>query len=155
MTVMAVIIAVVVVVAIPQVRNWGWKKIKPTVDQIWPRLVWIMTSPKRITLTSLGVVVQTMAQVFTFYCAIAAFGYHLPISTLTVTFLVSNTIGSMIPTPGGLGPVEAALTAGLKVAGIPGTAALSAVLLYRLLSFWFRAPVGWLALKKHQKTNVM
>lgn len=154
-TVAVIVVALAICVAVPKLRIRIWKLIAPTVNQIWPRLVWIMTSPKRITLTCLGVLFQTITQVLCFQCSLAAFGGAMPFSALTVTFLVSNTLGSVIPTPGGLGTVEAALTAGLKVAGIPGSVALSTVLLYRLLTFWFRAPLGWLALKYLQKTDIV
>ena len=46
----------------------------------------------------------------------------------------------------GLGAVEAALTAGLTAAGVPGAVAVSAVLLFRLLTFWVPVPLGWAAL---------
>jgi len=43
--------------------------------------------------------------------------------------------------------VEAALTAGLTAAGVPGAAAASAVLLFRLVTFWLPIPFGWAALR--------
>ena len=42
--------------------------------------------------------------------------------------------------------MEAALTAGLTAAGVPGAVAVSAVLLFRLLTFWVPVPFGWAAL---------
>jgi uncharacterized membrane protein YbhN (UPF0104 family) len=42
--------------------------------------------------------------------------------------------------------VEAALSAGLTAAGLPGATAVSAVLLFRILTFWLPIPVGWGAL---------
>ena len=154
-TVLLIVALLVAAFALPQVRKWIWGKIQPTFHQVWPRLIWITSSPRRMMLTTLGCLVQTGLQVAAFYCAIAAFGYHLPVATITVTFLVSNTLGSLIPTPGGLGPVEAALTAGLQVAGVPGAIALSGALLYRLLTFWMRAPIGWLAMRYLQRRDVL
>ena len=158
-TMLAAVVAIVAVLvgglAIPKVRGWIWTKVKPTFHQVWPRIIWITSSPKRMLLTTIGALLQTGLQVSAFYCAVAAFGYHLPISTITVTFLVSNTLGSLIPTPGGLGPVEAALTAGLQVAGVPGATALSGALLYRLLTFWLRAPLGWIATRYLQRRDVI
>jgi glycosyltransferase 2 family protein len=61
-------------------------------------------------------------------------------------YLTGSTLGSIIPTPGGLGAVEAALTAGLTASGVPGAVAVSAVLLFRLLTFWLPVPVGWAAM---------
>ncbi len=48
-------------------------------------------------------------------------------------------------TPGGLGFVEAGLTAVLVLAGVPAAVAISATLLYRLVSFWLPIPIGLVA----------
>ena len=60
-----------------------------------------------------------------------------------------------MPTPGGLGAVEAALSAGLTAAGLPGAAAVSAVLLFRLLTFWLPVPAGWGALSYLQRHGAL
>ena len=50
---------------------------------------------------------------------------------------------SMIPiTPGGLGFVEAGLTATLIAAGVNGSDALLATLAYRVVSYWLPLPAG-------------
>jgi uncharacterized protein (TIRG00374 family) len=48
-------------------------------------------------------------------------------------------------TPGGLGFVEAGLTGMLTLAGVPGSDAFAATLMYRLLSYWLTIPVGGVA----------
>lgn len=59
---------------------------------------------------------------------------------------VAASVLSMIPlTPGGLGFVEAGLTATLVAAGIGAEKALAATLLFRLVSFWLPLPVGAVA----------
>lgn len=53
---------------------------------------------------------------------------------------------SMIPiTPGGLGFVEAGLTATLLAAGVAGPDALLATLAYRVVSYWLPLPAGLVA----------
>ena len=53
---------------------------------------------------------------------------------------------SMIPiTPGGLGFVEAGLTATLLAAGVSGPDALLATLAYRVVSYWLPLPAGLVA----------
>ncbi len=53
---------------------------------------------------------------------------------------------SMIPiTPGGLGFVEAGLTAALIAAGVNGDSAVLATLAYRLVSYWLPIPAGLVA----------
>lgn len=60
-----------------------------------------------------------------------------------------------MPTPGGIGAVELALTSGLTAAGITASVALSAAFVFRLLTFWGRVPLGWLALRYLQKRNLV
>jgi len=62
-------------------------------------------------------------------------------------------VGSIVPSPGGIGPVELALTAGLAAAGVPYGVALSTAIVYRLVTFWIPIPVGWLSLQRLQKVG--
>lgn len=131
---------------IPQLRNWVLAKIRPIFSQIWPRLVWLGTHPQRLLIGFCGAIILTAGFVACFGFSLYSFGYQLPLATLTVTYLVSNSVGSAVPSPGGIGPVEAALTGGLVLAGIPSSIAFSTAVLYRLLTFWGRVPLGWLGL---------
>jgi glycosyltransferase 2 family protein len=63
-----------------------------------------------------------------------------------VIYLAGNALGNAAPTPGGLGAVEATLAAGLTAAGLTGDVAVSAVLLFRLFTFWLPVLPGWLSL---------
>jgi uncharacterized protein (TIRG00374 family) len=62
-------------------------------------------------------------------------------------YLGSHLVASAAPVPGGLGALEAALIAGLSALGMPVGAAASAVLIYRLLTYWLTIPIGWFSLK--------
>jgi undecaprenyl-diphosphatase len=57
------------------------------------------------------------------------------VAVVTV-FVVANTVGHLAPAPGGLGAVEAVMIAGLDAVGIAPTAAVTAVLTSRLLTYW-------------------
>ena len=87
-----------------------------------------------------------LAYILCLAACVAAFGRSVPMAAIAVVYLTGSAIGSIIPTPGGIGGVEAALTAGLTAAGLPGAVAVSAVLLFRLLTFWLPVPFGWVAL---------
>jgi undecaprenyl-diphosphatase len=54
-------------------------------------------------------------------------------------------IAAAAPSPGGLGAIEAALIAGLTGIGMPAGPAVSAVLLYRLATYWLPVAPGWLS----------
>lgn len=150
----AVVVAVVVAavaLAVPQLRNWIWVHIEPTVKQVWPRLVWLASNPTRMGVGVLGTVILSLAYILSFGASLWAFGYSLPFAVLAITYLASNTVGSVVPSPGGLGPVELALTGGLVTAGVPSGVAVSAVLVYRLVTFWIPIPLGYLSLQRLQK----
>lgn len=157
-TIIIVVVALAIIAGaflIKPLRKWVFNKIGPTVDKVWPRVVWLVNHPERIALGAVGSLLQTVGYVAAFGFALNSLGYSLPVMTLAITFLVSNTVGSIVPSPGGIGPVEAALTGGLVVAGVPYSIALSTSLIYRLLTFWGPVPIGWFSLRYLQKRDLV
>ncbi|SDN14474.1 lysylphosphatidylglycerol synthase transmembrane domain-containing protein [Actinomyces ruminicola] len=152
-----VLIAVVLVafvattLFIPRVRSWVWEKIEPTYRQVWPRLVWVVSNPGRLALGVGGTLLLSLSYILSFGASLWAFGHTLSFSVLAITYLAANTVGSVVPSPGGIGPVEVALTAGLVAAGVPSGVALSTAIVYRLVTFWIPIPVGWLSLQRLQR----
>lgn len=148
-----VVLVLAVLSAIPRVRTSALARLGPLLRQIWPRLVWVLGSPRRIAQGVLGNVIMTAGYVVAFGCTLAAFGYSLPVATLSITYLASSSAGSLVPSPAGIGPVELALTSGLTLAGIPSATAVSVTLVFRVLTLWGRIPLGYLALRRLQRTN--
>src|SRR5207344_2167512 len=75
-----------------------------------------------------------------------AFGYRIPLPTLILINSGTSLFASFIPVPGGIGVVEFALEAGLTSAGMSSEAALAAVFLYRLSTFYIPPIWGFFAL---------
>ena len=149
----AVVVVAAVILTIPKARTWVWAKIEPTYRQVWPRLVWVMSNPMRLALGVGGALTLSLSYILSFSASLWAFGYTVPFAVLAITYLASNTVGSIVPSPGGIGPVELALTAGLVAAGVPYGVALSTAIVYRLVTFWIPIPVGWLSLQRLQKVG--
>lgn len=147
------VVLVAVSLLIPQVRTFLWAKVEPTYRQVWPRVVWVLSNPGRLAIGIGGTVLLSMSYILAFGASLWAFGYTLPFSVLAITYLASNTVGSVVPSPGGIGPVEIALTAGLVTAGVPSGVALSTAIVYRLVTFWIPIPTGWLSLQRLQKVG--
>lgn len=78
----------------------------------------------------------------------AAAAVQFPIDPLLVLFIVpASAIAGFIPTPGGLGGVEAALIAFLVVlTAVPGGQAFAIATIYRLASYWFALGIGGVAM---------
>ena len=79
----------------------------------------------------------------------------LLILTAIAAYLAGSIVASAAPTPGGLGAAEAALVAGLTVAGLPQATAVPAVLLFRLMTYWVPILPGWLALRHLQRAELV
>ena len=150
-----VMVAVGVIVAVPKVRRWIWSKIQPTWQQVYPRLLWIIGQPRRLAAVVGGNLLMNIGYVGSFWTALLAMGGSLNFSTVSITYLTANAAGSFIPSPGGIGTVETALTSGLTVAGISSSVAIATALLYRLVTFYGRIPFGWLAMKYMEKKDLI
>ena len=77
--------------------------------------------------------------------ALRAIGAEPRLSLVLLAYGAASVLGMIPITPGGLGFVEAGLTATLVVAGVGAGDALLATLAYRLFSFWMALPVGGVA----------
>jgi uncharacterized membrane protein YbhN (UPF0104 family) len=145
--VLAGIVALALAVfALPAGRRLLRARVTPTLGQVLPRLLEVAQQPRKLAEGLGGQLTLTASYILCLAACVAAFGRSVPIASIAVVYLTGSAIGSVVPTPGGLGAVEAALTAGLTAAGLHSAVAVSSVLLFRLLTFWFPVPVGWVAL---------
>jgi len=76
------------------------------------------------------------------FAAYAA-GGHPSLAGLTVAYAAARAVGSIPLMPGGLLVVEAVLVPGLVSSGMALSAAISAMLIYRLVSWIFISAIGW------------
>ena len=135
-----------VVIAVPAGRRLLRARVQPMLGQILPRLLEVAQQPRKLAEGIGGALLLTVAYILCLAACVQAFHGSAAIAGIAVVYLTGSALGSIIPTPGGVGAVEAALTAGLVAAGLHGTEAASAVLLFRLLTFWLPVPFGWAAL---------
>jgi uncharacterized membrane protein YbhN (UPF0104 family) len=75
-----------------------------------------------------------------------AIGLSLSPARVALVYLAASSAAVLLPTPGGLGSLDAALALALTFAGAPGEAAASTVLGYRLLTVWLPLLPGLVAL---------
>jgi glycosyltransferase 2 family protein len=147
------VVLALAVLAVPAGRRALRARVSPTLGQVLPRLLDVAQQPVKLAQGLGGALLLSLSYILCLAACVAAFGRSVPIASIAVVYLTGSAIGSILPTPGGLGGVEAALTAGLTAAGLPGAVAVSAVLLFRLITFWLPVPFGWAALsylERHQ-----
>jgi len=139
------------VLAAPPGRQLLRARIAPMLGQVIPRLLDVAQQPAKLAMGIGGAVLLTAGYILCLAASVRALGGSLPLASIAVVYLTGSAVGSIVPTPGGLGAVEAALSAGLSAAGLPGATAVSAVLLFRTLTFWLPVPIGWAALSYLQR----
>jgi uncharacterized protein (TIRG00374 family) len=143
------------VAALPAGRRLLRARVAPALSQVLPRLLQMGQHPRKISQGVGGTLLLSVAYILCLDVCIRAIGGSVPFASVAVVYLTGSALGSLVPTPGGLGAVEAALSAGLTAAGLPGAVAVSAVLFYRVLTFWLPVPIGWVALKYLERRQAL
>ncbi len=120
--------------------------VRRRIDRFYAAIETIAASPRALV-TSLGFA-YTGWLFFTLPLYFGALALDVAVDPIVVLFVVpASTLAGLVPTPGGLGSVEAALVV-LLVALVPGLAgetALALALVYRVASYWFALLVGGVA----------
>ena len=117
--------------------------------------VHLRTRPLRVV-TGLGAsAALTLAHVAAFACCVHAVGGDASVLALTAVYLGASGAGSLVPTPAGIGAVEAALVSGLVATGVPVATATAAALLTRLVTVWVPALPGWWAMRSLRRAALL
>jgi undecaprenyl-diphosphatase len=115
----------------------------------------VAASPARLTLLVGGSMLVTLAYIGGLAASVQAFGGGVGFAALAAVYLAASAIAAASPTPGGIGAIEAALIAGLTGVGLSSAAAVSAVLTYRLSTYWLPVLPGWLSLRLLQRRDYL
>ena len=83
--------------------------------------------------------------------ALTAVGSRPRPSLVLLAYVAAAVLGMIPITPGGLGFVEAGLTATLTLAGVNAADAVLATLAYRLVSYWLPLMIGPIAYALHRR----
>ncbi len=141
------------VMATRQGRRFAARRLLPGVRSSLANLRQVARSPGKLTLLLGGSTLVTLAYVGGLAASLEAFGGGASIAEVGAVYLGASIIAAASPTPGGLGAIEAALVAGLTGVGITSGAAVSAVLTYRLATYWFPVLPGWLSFRALQRRD--
>lgn len=146
-----VVALLLLALAVPASRRLVVGRFLPVVRRVVPRLVAIFQDPRKVVTLFSGALLLDLSFVAALTCATRAFGATPSIPAVAVVYFAGAIIGSAVPTPGGLGGVEAALSAGLVAVGLDAGIAVSSVLLFRLCTYWLPIPFGWVSLSYLQR----
>jgi uncharacterized membrane protein YbhN (UPF0104 family) len=141
--------------AIPAIRRPVTKRVTPMIREAIPRLITVAQRPAKLLEGIGGMLLLNLAFIGVLWACVRAFDGQMPIAIIALVYLAGATLGQAAPTPGGIGAVEAALAAGLTAGGLDGGIAVSAVLLFRLITFWIPTIPGYWAFNTLQKKGAL
>lgn len=159
-TVTGVIIALAVIglliAAVPKLRTLVVSRVKPLVTNIGPEFLQVARTPRKLAQAFGGALGLPLAATLCLWASVnAVSGTEVNLAAMGVAYLLAKAVGSLVPTPGGIGGVEAVLTAGLTAAGVPSAVAATSVIVFRLLTWWLPVIPGWFAFTALQRRGAL
>jgi uncharacterized membrane protein YbhN (UPF0104 family) len=139
-----VLLILVLLLLVGPVRKIISDRVRPILAEVGPRLLTVAQRPWKIAEGMGGILLLNVAFALCMIACVEAFGAtDINYAAVALVYLAGSTLGQAAPTPGGLGAVEAAYVAGLTAAGLDPGVAVSATLLFRLLTFWLPTVPGY------------
>jgi undecaprenyl-diphosphatase len=151
----AVAVVIGIVIATRQGRRFAARKVLPPLRSSLASLGRVARSPVRLTLLFGGSALVTLAYVGGLVASVEAFGGGASIAKIGAVYMASAAVAAFTPTPGGVGGFEAAAIAGLTGIGISPGAAVSAVVIDRLATYWLPVLPGWLSWRLLQRMDYL
>ncbi|MEU3788338.1 lysylphosphatidylglycerol synthase domain-containing protein [Streptomyces fructofermentans] len=106
----------------------------------------VHTRPSRVLALWGGALAFPVLQASGLVAVGLALGLPVPVAHVVVAYLAATVAVALIPTPGGIGSVDAALVVALVAAGGPAAVATAVVLAYRVITVWLPLLPGALTL---------
>jgi uncharacterized protein (TIRG00374 family) len=98
--------------------------------------------PRRLLVVMAWCVLRWVAELAGLWALFRGLGYPLDLVTLMVGFGVEHVVLMVPVSPGGLGLVEAGMAGVFTALGVPASIAVTAVLAYRIVSYWLPVLAG-------------
>jgi uncharacterized protein (TIRG00374 family) len=125
----------VVVLAVSAAHEWVGDRLSLLLGQLRDAVAHLVNRRRsaQLVLGSLGLTVAHVAVLFAILNALSAQPRLLDVAA---AYLLATSAAALLPTPGGLGGLDACLGVLLYGAGVDTEIAVAAVLAYRLLTSW-------------------
>jgi glycosyltransferase 2 family protein len=151
----ALVMAAILVAATPKLRRWLVGFVTSTYTKIRTDFGELARRPSKLGLLFGGQAVAKMSTIVAFVLSCRAFDVDIGFIELGAIYMVANTVASAVPTPGGVGAIEAALVFVLLGSGVDEATAWASVLLFRLVNYWFPTIPGYLGLRVSERRELI
>ena len=146
-TIVVIILGIGLVATLFMITRFGrtviWPWVSSAYSKIRDSISDLLKRPAKLAQLFGGALLGKLANVVSFWASMQAFGVEISFPKAGAMYIIATTIGSAVPTPGGVGGVEAALTAALVAYGVDNATAAAIVLFFRTLTFWLPTLPGY------------
>jgi uncharacterized membrane protein YbhN (UPF0104 family)/tRNA A-37 threonylcarbamoyl transferase component Bud32 len=137
-----------VVLAIRPLRRFAREKVWPQVVAALRNIWGIFTTPRQLFMIMGGSVAAQLLYSLCLLSCLAAYGGSLSVAEIVFVNTSASFLASLVPVPGGIGVMEAAMVSGLTAFGIPPEIATATVVTHRLFTTYLPPIWGNFATKK-------
>jgi uncharacterized membrane protein YbhN (UPF0104 family) len=132
----AVVLLAVLALVLPRVRHRVVERVRPWVSDM-ASIVRGVRSPRRLAqLFGGNFLTQVVFALCLGACVQAFSDQGVTLADMLVVYIAAALFGGFMPVPGGIGVMEAALTAGLEAVGVQSAPAFGAAITFRLCTFY-------------------
>jgi undecaprenyl-diphosphatase len=118
-------------------------KVKKALKDLMATLKLYQNRKKDVVLAVFLNFAGSLTSLFALWASAHAIGVDITLSESLVAYVLGNIVGGLVPTPGGIGAVEAGIYSGLVLVGVDTSSAFTVTLIYRLLTYWVPIAPGY------------
>ena len=140
---------------VPSLRRFAARWLAPLKEKLVHEAGELLHRPDKLGMLFGGAFAGKFINILAFTVSCRALGITLGFPELGALYMFGNTVGSTVPTPGGVGAIGAALAAALTGAGVDPATASAAVIVFRLATYWLPVLPGWICLVRARKLDLV
>jgi uncharacterized membrane protein YbhN (UPF0104 family) len=137
-----VVLGIVVVFAVPRIRN----RVVPIIRETLAAAKSIVASPLTLATVYVGEMLQRLVNAVALAAVVVAFGVDLSVASVIFVSVGTGLLAGLAPVPGGIGVAEATMTALLTAVGVDPELSVSIAIVYRLVTAYLPPVLGFFSL---------
>jgi uncharacterized membrane protein YbhN (UPF0104 family) len=137
-----VVLGIVVVFAVPRIRN----RVVPIIRETLAAAKSIVASPLTLATVYVGEMLQRLVNAVALAAVVVAFGVDLSFASVIFVSVGTGLLAGLAPVPGGIVVAEATMTALLTAVGVDPELSVSIAIVYRLVTAYLPPVLGFFSL---------
>lgn len=118
-------------------------KVEKTLDEMHRDYMSLMADKSALKRPFMWALLINITEILTIYSAYVAFGEYINPGGLIIAYAIANLAGLVAILPGGVGVYEGLMTAVMTASGVDKALALSATVVYRVITMLIGLPIGY------------